>query len=68
MAQKTDRAGIFGDSFAILIVKTSGGRHGAERVGPPTPGASGVGWEKRRSEAKDHHSYVRDVHVPPYSC
>ena len=42
MGQNTDRAGIFGYSFVDLNVKTSPGRHGAERADPPTPGGSGV--------------------------
>ena len=42
MGQKTDRAGIFGDSFVGLNVKASRGRHGAEQADPPTTGGSGV--------------------------
>ena len=42
MAQNTDRAGIFGDSFVDLNVKASRKRYGAKRADPPTPGGSGV--------------------------
>ena len=42
MAQNTDRAGIFGDSFVDLNVKASRGRDGAERAYPRMPGGSGV--------------------------
>ena len=50
MSQNTDRAGIFGDSFADLNVKASSGRHGAERADPPRPGGSGVEGEHARAK------------------
>ena len=42
MAQNTDRERISEDSVVDLNAKASRGRHGAERVDPPTPGVSGV--------------------------
>ena len=42
MDQKTDRSGIFGDSFVDLNVKASRRRNGAERADPPTLDVSGV--------------------------
>ena len=50
MPPSTDREGIFGDLFVDLNVKASRGRHGAERVGSPTPGVLGVEGERRGEE------------------
>ena len=43
MAQLTDRARFFGDSFVDLNVMALCRRYGAERADPPTPSASGEG-------------------------
>ena len=64
MAQNTDRAGIFGDSFMDLNVKASRGRHGAERADPPTPGGSGVegecpGEETARKDSQRRRRSIR---------
>ena len=50
MAQNTDRAGNFGDSFVDLNVKASHGRHGAKRADTLTPGGSGVKEERPGEE------------------
>ena len=62
-AQNTDRAGVLGDFLVDLNVKVSRGRHGAERVDPPTPGGSGVEGECPGEETapKDGQRWERSV-------
>ena len=50
MAQNTDSAGIFGDSFVDLNFKASRDRLGAKRADLPTPGGSGVQGERLGEE------------------